>query len=164
MIKANSQGCPREFLNRLCDSNRAGIEARVAILVAHPDDEVIEMEVPTHFEGESTGVKIGGGKLQVTLHTLILKGRPDDMPKHVTIDVSDLELGQTLHIREIDLGSLAGKVVILGEADAPVVAIIAPRKEAEAAAAAGDAWGQGAADTGAAAKRAGSPPRTGGQA
>jgi large subunit ribosomal protein L25 len=96
-------------------------------------DEVVEMEVPIHVEGESTGVKIGGGKLQVNLHTLILKGRPDDMPEHFTVDVSELGLGQTLHISDLDLGVLAGKVVVLGEADAPVVSVIAPRKEAEAA-------------------------------
>ncbi|NTU67334.1 MAG: 50S ribosomal protein L25/general stress protein Ctc [Chlorobiaceae bacterium] len=99
------------------------------------DDEVIEMEVPTHFEGECPGVKIGGGKLQVNLHAVTLKGKPEDMPEHFSIDISSLELGHTLHIRDLELGALEGKVVILGEADAPVVTAMAPRKDAEAAAA-----------------------------
>ncbi|NTU90783.1 MAG: 50S ribosomal protein L25/general stress protein Ctc [Chlorobiaceae bacterium] len=97
-------------------------------------DEVVEMEVPLHFEGEAQGVKIGGGKLQINLHALTLKGNPEDMPEHFTVDVSGLALGQTLHIRELELGALAGKVTILGEADAPVVSVMAPRKEVEAAA------------------------------
>jgi large subunit ribosomal protein L25 len=95
-------------------------------------DEVVEMEVPTHFEGESEGVKFGGGKLQVNHHTLLVKGRPEDIPEHISIDVSKLELGQTLHINELDLGALAGKIEIIGDAEAPVVSVIAPRKEAEA--------------------------------
>lgn len=97
-------------------------------------DEVVEMEVPAHFEGECPGVKIGGGKLQINLHTLTLKGKPEDMPEHVTIDVSALELGQTMHVRDIQLGSLAGKVTILGDAEAPVVSVMSPRKEVEASA------------------------------
>lgn len=97
-------------------------------------DEVVEMEVPTHFEGESTGVKIGGGKLQVNMHSVTLKGKPEDMPEHFTVNVSNLELGQTLHLGDLKLGALEGKVVILGDADAPVVSVIAPRKEVEASA------------------------------
>ncbi|NTV01640.1 MAG: 50S ribosomal protein L25/general stress protein Ctc [Chlorobiaceae bacterium] len=97
-------------------------------------DEVVEMEVPTHFEGECPGIKIGGGKLQVNLHAVTLKGKPEDMPEHFTIDISSLELGHTLHIRDLKLGALEGKVTILGDIDAPVVSIIAPRKEVEAAA------------------------------
>ena len=94
-------------------------------------DEVVEMEVPTHFEGECPGIKVGGGKLQINLHAVTLKGRPEDMPEHFTIDLSNLGLGHTLHIRDLQLGALEGKVVILDDADAPVVSVIAPRKEAE---------------------------------
>lgn len=97
-------------------------------------EEVVEMEVPAHFEGECAGVKIGGGKLQVNLHVLTLKGRPEDMPEHFTVDISGLELGQILHIRDLKLGSLEGKVQVIGDADAPVVSVVAQRKEAEAAA------------------------------
>jgi len=98
-------------------------------------DEVVEMEVQTHFEGECPGIKIGGGKLQVNLHSVTLKGKPEDIPEHFTVDISNLELGHTLHIRDLQLGSLAGKVTLLGDPDASVVSIIAPRKEVEASAA-----------------------------
>jgi large subunit ribosomal protein L25 len=96
-------------------------------------DEVVEMEVPIHFEGECVGVKIGGGKLQVNLHTLNLKGKPEDIPEHFSVDVTNLGLGHTLHISELPLGSLEGKVVVLGDDDAPVISVLAPRKDAEAA-------------------------------
>ncbi|UWX58268.1 50S ribosomal protein L25/general stress protein Ctc [Chlorobaculum sp. MV4-Y] len=96
-------------------------------------DEVVEMEVPIHLEGECPGVKIGGGKLQINVHTLPLKGKPEAMPEHFTIDVSVLELGQTLHIRDLQAIAPEG-IQILGDADASVVSVVAPRKEAEAAA------------------------------
>jgi large subunit ribosomal protein L25 len=96
-------------------------------------DEVVEMEVPIHLEGECPGVKIGGGKIQINVHTLTLKGKPEAMPEHFTVDTSVLELGQTLHI--CDLQKIAPEgIQILGEADASVVSVLAPRKEAEAAA------------------------------
>jgi large subunit ribosomal protein L25 len=96
-------------------------------------DEVVEMEVPIHLEGECPGVKIGGGKIQINVHTLPLKGKPEAMPEHFTIDVSVLELGQTLHIRDLQAIAPEG-IQILGDADASVVSVVAPRKEAEAAA------------------------------
>ncbi|AOS83374.1 50S ribosomal protein L25/general stress protein Ctc [Chlorobaculum limnaeum] len=96
-------------------------------------DEVVEMEVPIHIEGECPGVKIGGGKLQINVHTLTLKGRPEAMPEHFTIEVSALELGQTLHIRDLQAVAPEG-IQILGDAEASVVSVSAPRKEAEASA------------------------------
>ncbi|NTV68460.1 MAG: 50S ribosomal protein L25/general stress protein Ctc [Chlorobaculum sp.] len=95
-------------------------------------DEVVEMEVPIHLEGECPGVKIGGGKIQINVHTLTLKGKPEAMPEHFTVDISVLELGQTLHIRDLQKMAPEG-IQILGDADASVVSIMAPRKEAEAA-------------------------------
>lgn len=96
-------------------------------------DEVVEMEVPIHLEGECPGVKIGGGKIQINVHTLTLKGKPEAMPEHFTVDISGLELGQALHIRDLQTVAPEG-IEILDDADASVLSVSAPRKEAEAAA------------------------------
>ncbi|ACF11211.1 ribosomal 5S rRNA E-loop binding protein Ctc/L25/TL5 [Chlorobaculum parvum NCIB 8327] len=95
-------------------------------------DEVVEMEVPIHVEGEAVGVKIGGGKLQINMHTLTLKGKPANMPEHFTIDVSALETGHSLHISDLQATVPAGTIEIIGDADAAIVSVAAPRKEAEA--------------------------------
>ena len=94
-------------------------------------EEVVEMEVTVHFEGECPGIKIGGGKLQPILHTLTLKGKAEDIPEHFEVDISSIQLGHTLHIRELALGELQGKVEIIGDPDTPVVSVIAPRKESD---------------------------------
>ncbi|ASQ90194.1 50S ribosomal protein L25/general stress protein Ctc [Prosthecochloris sp. GSB1] len=92
--------------------------------------EVLEMEVPTSFTGEARGV-VEGGKMQIIQHSLTVKGIPSNIPEHITIDVSSLELGQTMHIREIPTESHEGKFEITGEPDTPVVSILAPRKAEE---------------------------------
>ncbi len=94
-------------------------------------DEVLEMEVPIHVEGEAPGVKIGGGKLQIIMHTLTLKGKPTDIPEHFTIDVSELEAGHSLHIGDLQARIPAGTIEIIGDAEAAIVSVAAPRKEAE---------------------------------
>jgi large subunit ribosomal protein L25 len=98
-------------------------------------DEVIEMEVPTTFTGDCLGVRIGGGKLLILLHSLTLKGKPADIPEHFTVDISNLELGHTFHVSELPLGEAEGKIEIMTDHHAPVVSVIAPRKDAEAVAA-----------------------------
>lgn len=92
--------------------------------------EVLEMEVPTSFTGEAPGV-VEGGKMQIIQHTLTIKGVPSNIPEHITIDVSGLELGQTMHIREIPTESHEGKFEIMGDPETPVVSILAPRKAEE---------------------------------
>lgn len=104
--------------------------------------EVIEMEVPVTTTGESCGVE-KGGKLQILRHTLHLKGSPEKMPEHFTIDVTDLDLGHSIHVRELPADSFAG-LEITDDPNTPVVSVLAPRKEAEpteeeAAAAEGEA-------------------------
>lgn len=92
-------------------------------------DEVLELEVPIHVEGEATGVKLGGGKLQIIMHTLTLKGKPANIPEHLTVDVTNLELGQSLHIGDLQTTVPVDTIEIMGDADAAIVSIAAPRKE-----------------------------------
>ena len=92
--------------------------------------EVLEMDVPTNFTGESPGV-VAGGKMQIIQHTLTVKGVPSNIPQHLTIDISGLELGQTMHIGEIPTETYDDKFEIIGDPETPVVSILAPRVETE---------------------------------
>ncbi len=109
---------------------------RVTDRIIHSDfqffssGEVLEMDVPTTFTGTSPGIT-AGGNMQVIQHTLRIKGIPADIPQHITIDISGLEMGQTLHIGEIPAETSGGKFEIMGDPDTPVVSILAPRVESE---------------------------------
>ncbi|MBM3162218.1 MAG: 50S ribosomal protein L25/general stress protein Ctc [Chlorobi bacterium] len=95
-------------------------------------DEVVEMDVPVAVSGQATGVE-KGGKLQILRHALTIKGQPADMPDHITIDVTTLEIGHTIHVKEIPMNAYPG-LTLMDEPDTPVVVVIAPRKEAESGA------------------------------
>lgn len=93
-------------------------------------DEIIELEVPVSVTGESTGVE-KGGRLQIIRHALTIKGKPEDMPDHLVIDVTALEIGHSIHVKEIPMEAYAG-LTINDDPDTPVITVLASKKEAEA--------------------------------
>ncbi len=93
-------------------------------------DEIIELEVPVAVSGDSAGVE-KGGKLQIILHALTIKGKPEDMPDHIVIDVTALEIGHSLHVKEIPMDTYTA-LTIMDDPDIPVITILASKKEAEA--------------------------------
>lgn len=65
--------------------------------------EEIEAEVVLEPVGESIGVKTFGGLLQQNLRALAISCLPQNLPELITVDVSDLNVGGSLHIRDIKL-------------------------------------------------------------
>lgn len=63
-------------------------------------NEKITIDVPVITTGTSIGV-VGGGMLQINYHTLHVKCLPKDMPEHISIDITDLELGHAIHVGDI---------------------------------------------------------------
>lgn len=94
-------------------------------------EEVIELEVPVAVTGDSAGVE-KGGKLLIILHALTIKGKPENMPDHLVVDVTALEIGHSIHVKEIPMGDYTG-LEIMDDPDAPVITVLASKKEAEAA-------------------------------
>ena len=99
-------------------------------------DERVTLSVPVESRGEPVGVKTGGGVLEHVVFKLKVRALPADLPEAVIVDVSGLEVDQTLHIGE--LPPLPG-VEYLGRKDVPVFTVAAPRTEAAAEAAAAPA-------------------------
>ena len=103
------------------------------------EDEKVTVSVPLETTGEAAGVKTGGGTLEHILFKLKVRCLPKDLPEQITVDVTALEIGKSIHIGEI---TPPAGVQILGEKSRTVVAVAAPRAEEvvapEAAAAAGD--------------------------
>src|SRR5271157_2930975 len=89
-------------------------------------DEKMEINVPVHMSGESTGVKNEAGVLEVASHTLRIRCLPKDLPAFIDVDVTELRVGQTIHISE--LKPIAG-VVFMGDKSQPVVSCVQPVEE-----------------------------------
>jgi len=105
--------------------------------VVHVDfHEVAETEkvtifVPVETTGEPAGVKNGGGTLEHILHKLKIRCLPKDLPELLTVDVSNLKIGQAIHLGEIPAPA---NTEIIGDKHIPVIAVAAPRTEEEEAA------------------------------
>ncbi len=90
-------------------------------------DEELEVHVPVELVGVPAGVD-EGGVLTQQLYDLHVKCLPDQIPDRLSLDVSDLEIGDGLRVSDL---SVPGGVTVIDDLDAPVVAVAAPRVEVE---------------------------------
>ncbi len=102
-------------------------------------DQMIQAEVPLEPTGTPVGVKTFGGLLEQSLRMLAIECLPGDLPDRITVDVSQLNIGDSIHVRDIQFPSgVTPKVppdLTAFSVLAPVVEEEAPVAEAEAAAA-----------------------------
>src|SRR5438477_11732049 len=68
-------------------------------------DELIEADVPLEPTGMPNGVKNMGGLLEQNLRSLAIECLPRDLPDVIRVDVSALDIGDSIHVREIQLPS-----------------------------------------------------------
>src|SRR5436305_2737344 len=66
-------------------------------------DEKIEADVPLEATGIANGVKNFGGLLEQSLRVLAVECLPRDLPDKITVDVSALNIGDSIHVRDIKL-------------------------------------------------------------
>ncbi len=117
--------------------------------------ERIRVNVPLHFTGEEVapGVKIGGGIVTHAVTEVEINCLPKDLPEYIDVDLSGLELGQSLHLSDIKLPKGVELVQLLQgeEHDTAIAAIQTVRgavdtETQEAAGEEGEAGGEGGAD------------------
>ncbi|WOV84428.1 50S ribosomal protein L25/general stress protein Ctc [Sporosarcina jeotgali] len=89
--------------------------------------EELEVDVTIHLSGQSAGEK-AGGVVQQPLWEVKVKAKPADIPEHIEVDVSKLDIGEAIQISDLRAGA---KYEILNEDEETVVLISAPRTEAE---------------------------------
>jgi large subunit ribosomal protein L25 len=65
--------------------------------------EEIDAEVVLEHEGEPVGVKTFGGLLQQNMRSLPIRCLPQNLPEIIIVDVSGLNIGESLHVRDIKL-------------------------------------------------------------
>lgn len=100
--------------------------------LALQDNHPIKVAVPVGFKGNSPGLR-AGGKLVQAVRKVNLKATPANLVDRITLDISKLELGQSIRIRDIE--AIEG-VEIINPAGQPVATIEIPRALRSAATAA----------------------------
>ena len=88
------------------------------------NDNVVDFKVPVKIIGQSAGIR-EGGILEHILHKLSVTCLPKDLPQHLDVDITELKIGQSLHVRDISYPGI--KIIVIG--DATIVAISAPRRK-----------------------------------
>ncbi len=88
------------------------------------NDNVVDFKVPVKIIGQSAGIR-EGGILEHILHKLSVTCLPKDLPQHLDVDITELKIGQSLHVRDISYPGI--KINVIG--DATIVAISAPRRK-----------------------------------
>jgi len=91
--------------------------------------EKLKVNVRVSVTGEPIGVKRDNGILQYHLREIEIECLPDKVPGHVDINVSGLEIGQGLHVRDLELGE---DIKVITDPGDVIVNVIAPLVEAAA--------------------------------
>lgn len=57
--------------------------------------------LPLHFTGEAYGVKNENGVIEIHEHEVRVKCRPRDLPEMIVIDISNLKVGEGIHLKDV---------------------------------------------------------------
>jgi large subunit ribosomal protein L25 len=94
--------------------------------------EKVIVRLPIVLMGVPAGVRMDGGVLDQTLRELEVEVDPANIPNHVEVDVTELHIGSSVHVSDI---TLPEGVEIVGDGDASVCVVSAPRAAVEETAA-----------------------------
>ena len=92
--------------------------------------ETLTVDVPLRIQGTAPGVRIGG-LLQQTLDTVEVRCLPDQIPEQIDVDISVLEIGDSIHVRDL---AVPEGVEVLVDGDRTVCSVVPPTVTAETAA------------------------------
>ena len=102
-------------------------------------DRKIHMRVPLHFVNAdiAPGVKLQGGVVSHVLNELDISCLPADLPEFIEVDMKDVSVGHSVHVKDLKLPK--GVETVLHRGENPVVATITvPRGTTEAELAVGE--------------------------
>jgi large subunit ribosomal protein L25 len=138
-LEIAGEGSSRTALVQEVQHSPIGGDIRHVDFHAISMDQMIQAEVPLEPTGTSVGVKTFGGLLEQSLRTLAIECLPGDLPDRITVDVSQLNIGDSIHVRDIQFPSGVTPKV---QPDLTAFSVVAPVVEeepvvAEAEAAAG---------------------------
>ena len=88
----------------------------------------IVLPAPVVTKGVSYGAKNEGGLEDVILREVQIECQPDDIPERIEVDITHLRAGQSIRVRDLELGE---RVRILDSPDAVIVRVVGKRAGAE---------------------------------
>jgi large subunit ribosomal protein L25 len=89
-------------------------------------DRKIRAYVPIIVKGKCVGVEMGG-LLQIIRRELEVLCYPSEIPESIVLDITDLDVGDSIHVEDIQL---EGDIEIPADVNFTVITVLAPKKEA----------------------------------
>ena len=88
---------------------------------------LMRVSVNVQLTGSPAGVKTQGGVLSQVLHEVEIECLPDDIPSHIDVDISNLEINGTIHVKDLPH---AGNLKFLSGEDELVAHITTVKEDA----------------------------------
>jgi large subunit ribosomal protein L25 len=89
-------------------------------------DKPLRVKIPVHTKGDPKGVKQQGGLLELVTREIEVECLPNDIPEHLTVDVTELLIHQNLRARDV---TLSGSMKLVSPPEAVICHVIAIRVE-----------------------------------
>jgi large subunit ribosomal protein L25 len=84
--------------------------------------KAVRVGIPLEYTGSAPGVRVGG-KFTSRVRKLMISALPENLPSSIKVDISHLELGKSIRVKEI----VAGNYTILASPNNPICSIVVPR-------------------------------------
>lgn len=88
-------------------------------------NEPIDTKVTMQLDGTAAGIK-AGGVLEIVTHELSVRGLPQDIPEHIVMDISGVELGHVVRVKDVPMPE---GIAALDDPDEALFHIVLPRGE-----------------------------------
>lgn len=88
-------------------------------------EEKIKVKVPVKVTGECYGVKVQAGLVEHTMRELHVLCLPNDIPKEIVLDITELHIGQSLRVKDVK----HDKAELLDDPNQIVISVTAPKEE-----------------------------------
>jgi large subunit ribosomal protein L25 len=105
-------------------------------------DEVIEVSVPLHLEGEAKAVAAAGGLVDPAVDAITVRTKPQNVPGSFTYDVSDVEVGDVIRVEQL---TMPAGVELVDDPEMVIITALAARVEVEEEVAEEEGEAEGAA-------------------
>ncbi len=92
-------------------------------------EEQVRLKVPVHLVGNPDGVRNAGGVLDQVTREVEIEVLPENIPDRVELDVTALQIGDSLHVRDLQIAN----ATILTQRDLTIATVVPPRAEEVAA-------------------------------
>jgi len=128
VLMLNVDGAKEQVLLRAVNMHPFRLEVQHIDFQRVLADVKIQMKVPLHFTNAdlSPGVKLSGGIVSHVMTELEIRCLPADLPEFIEVDLKDMVLGNTVHVKDLQLPK-GVETILRGSENPPVAVVQIPR-------------------------------------